>query len=76
MEETLYSIEIHKDKDIYLGKIHSNVGDIAEFKNHRIESLLRDLLNDMQLTFDSFSNSSKVFVENKGEKQLYSQKQG
>ena len=76
MEETLYSIEINKDKDIYLGKIHSNVGAIAEFKNQRIESLLRDLINDMQLTFDSFSNSSKVFVENKGEKKLYSQKQG
>jgi len=66
MEETLYCIEIHKDKDIYLGKIHSNVGGMAEFKNHRIESLLTDLINDMQLTFDSFSNSSKIFVENKG----------
>ncbi len=67
MEEMLYCIEIHKDKDIYLGKIHSNVGGMAEFKNHRIESLLTDLINDMQLTFDSFSNSSKIFAENKGE---------
>jgi len=67
MEEILYYIEIHKDKNIYLGKIHSNVGGIAEFKNHRIESLLTDLTNDMQLTFESFSNSSKIFVENKGE---------
>jgi len=67
MEETLYHIEIYKKKDIYLGKIHSNVGGMAEFKNYRIEPLLRDLINDMQLTFDSFSNSTKVFVENKGE---------
>jgi hypothetical protein len=67
MEETLYSIEIHKDKDIYLGKIHSKIGNMAEFKNHRIEPLLKDLVNDIQLTFDSFSNRTKVFVENKGE---------
>jgi len=67
MEETLYSIEIHKDKDMYLGKIHSNVGSMAEFKNYKIELLLKDLINDMQLTFDSFSNSSKEFVKNKGE---------
>lgn len=67
MEETLYCIEIHKDKDMYLGKIHSNVGGIAEFKNHRIGPLLTDLINDMQLTFDSFSNSSQIFAENKGE---------
>ncbi len=68
MEETLYNIEIHKEKDMYLGKIHSNVGGITEFKNHGIEPLLKDLINDMQLTFDSFSDSTKLFIENKGEK--------
>ncbi len=68
MEETLYSIEIHKDKDIYLGKIHSNVGSMTEFKNYKIELLLKDLINDMQLTSDSYSNSTKIFTENKGEK--------
>ena len=68
MEETLYRIEIQKDKDMYLGKIHSNVGSMIEFKNHKIELLLKDLINDMHLTSDSFSNSTKIFTENKGER--------
>ena len=67
MEETLYRIEIQKDKDMYLGKIHSNVGSMTEFKNHKIELLLNDLINDMYLASDSFSNSTKIFTENKGE---------
>jgi hypothetical protein len=68
MEETLYNIEIQKEKDFYLGKIHSNVGGITEFKNNGIEPLLKDLINDIQLTFDSFTNSTRLFTENKGEK--------
>ena len=46
MEETLYRIEIQKDKDMYLGKIHTNVGSMIEFKNHKIELLLKDLINE------------------------------
>ena len=61
MEEMLYTIEIcktkDKDKNTYLGKIHSKVGGTSEFKNHSIETLLRDLIYDMQLSFDSFLNS-------------------
>jgi hypothetical protein len=67
MEETLYRIEIQKDDETYLGKIHTNLGNIAEFKNHTIELLLKDLINDMSLTSDTFLNSSKIFKENKGE---------
>ena len=70
MEESLYNIEIHKDatKNIYLGKIFSNDNKMTEFKNHKIELLLKDLINDVQLTYDTFSNSSKILTENKGEK--------
>jgi len=57
MEEMLYHIEIYKKKDMYLGKIHSNVGCMRELKNYKIESLLRDLINDLQMTFDSVPNS-------------------
>jgi len=67
MEETLYRIEIHKDEDLFLGKIHTNIGRIAEFKNHTIELLLKDLINDMSLTSDTFLDSTKIFSENKGE---------
>jgi hypothetical protein len=67
MEETLFRIEIQKDDDLFLGKIHTNLGSFSEFKNQTIELLLKDLINDMSLTSDTFLNSSKIFSENKGE---------
>ena len=70
MEELLYSIKIRKDtnKNIFLGKIFSDNNNLSEFKNHKIESLLEDLVNNVQLKFDTFSNSSMILTENKGEK--------
>jgi len=70
MEELLYSIKINKDtnNNIFLGKIFSNDNYLAEFKNYKIELLLKDLINDVQLTFDSYLNNSMIFTENKGEK--------
>ena len=70
MEELLYSIKIHKDtnKNIFLGKIFSDNNNLSEFKNHKIESLLEDMINNVQLKFETFSNSSMILTENKGEK--------
>ncbi len=59
MEEMLFHIEIYKKKDMYLGKIQSNVGCMRELKNYKIESLLRDLINDLQMIFDSVPNSQQ-----------------
>jgi hypothetical protein len=70
MEELLYSIKIHKDtnKNIFLGKIFSDNNNLSEFKNQKIESLLEDMVNSVQLKFDTFSNSSMILTQNKGEK--------
>ena len=70
MEELLYSIKIHKDtnKNIFLGKIFSDNNNLSEFKNHKIESLLEDMINNVQLKFETFSNSYMILTENKGEK--------
>jgi len=70
MEELLYSIKIHKDtnKNIFLGKIFSDKNNLVEFKNHKIDSLLEDMINNVQLKFDTISNSSMILTENKGEK--------
>ena len=53
MEELLYSIKIHKDtnKNIFLGKIFSNDNNLVEFKNQKIELLLKDLINNVELKF-------------------------
>jgi hypothetical protein len=63
MEEILYNIEIHKDADSYLGKIYSDIDGVKEFRNERIDRLLRDIIFDMQLAYDEFSNRSADFPE-------------
>ena len=63
MEEILYNIEIHKDMDEFLGKIYSDIDRVKEFKNERIDRLLWDIIFDMQLALDEFSNRSADFAE-------------
>jgi hypothetical protein len=63
MEETLYSIEIHKDDDGYLGRLFSDVDGIKEFKNEYLDQLLRDITVDIQLALEEFSNRSAEFIE-------------
>ncbi len=70
MEEILYNINIHKDKDLFLGEVYSDIEGAKEFKNHKIETLLKDIILDMQLSQDTFSDRAIEFTENKGEKLL------
>jgi hypothetical protein len=63
MEETLYNIEIHKDKNGYLGKLFSDVDGMKEFKNEYLDQLLRDITLDMQLALEEFSNRTADFTE-------------
>jgi hypothetical protein len=63
MEEVLYNIEIHKDAGGYLGKIYSDIDGVKEFNNEYIDRLLRDIIFDMQLALDEFSNRSADFAE-------------
>ena len=63
MEEILYNIEIHKDEGRYLGKIYSDIDGVKEFNNERIDRLLRDIIIDMQLALDEFSNRTADFAE-------------
>jgi hypothetical protein len=63
MEEVLYNIEIHKDAGGFLGKIYSDIDGVKEFNNERIDRLLRDIIIDMQLALDEFSNRTADFSE-------------
>jgi hypothetical protein len=63
MEEILYNIEIHRDQEKYLGKIYSDIDGVKEFNNDRIDRLLRDIIFDMQLALDEFSNRTADFSE-------------
>lgn len=64
MEEVLYNIEIHKDTIGYLGKIYSDIDGVKEFNNEHLDRLLRDIIFDMQLALDEFSNRTADFAEN------------
>jgi hypothetical protein len=57
MEETLYSIEIYKNKNNYVGKIYSDIDGVKEFRNERIEGLLRDMILDMELAHSEFPDA-------------------
>ncbi len=63
MEEVLYNIEIHKNEASYMGKLFSDIDGMKEFENDRIDRLLRDMIVDMQLAFDEFSNRSSDFSD-------------
>jgi hypothetical protein len=67
MEETLYDIEIHKVDGKYVGKLFTDTDGIKEFKNERLDELLRDLSIDMQLALEEFSNRSNEFMESRVE---------
>ena len=63
MEELLYSVVIYKNDTGYSGKIFSNNNEIKEFHNKNIDDLLRDIITDMELDHEEFSNRPKVFFE-------------
>jgi hypothetical protein len=63
MEEILYNIEIHRHEDNFLGKIYSDIDGVKEFKSERIDRLLRDIIIDMQLALDEFSNRTTDYAE-------------
>lgn len=63
MEEVLYNIEIHRSDEQYLGKIYSDIDGVKEFNNDRIDRLLRDIIFDMQLALDEFSNRTSDYHE-------------
>ena len=63
MEEVLYNIEIHKNEEQYMGRIYSDIDGMKEFNNDRIDHLLRDIIFDMQLALDEFSNRAADYVE-------------
>jgi hypothetical protein len=64
MEEILYNIEIHKNEEQYMGRIYSDIDGMKEFNNDRIDHLLRDIIFDMQLALDEFSNRAADYIEN------------
>jgi len=56
MEEILFTIKVYKDNNIFIGKMFSDIDGEKNFENERIECLLRDIINDIQLNLDESNN--------------------
>ena len=56
MEEILYTIKVYKDNNIFIGKTFSDIDGEKNFENERIDYLLRDIINDVQLCLDDSNN--------------------
>ncbi|MDX1798261.1 MAG: hypothetical protein R3255_06400 [Candidatus Lokiarchaeia archaeon] len=67
MEENLYDIEIHKSEGKYHGKLFSDADGIKEFKNDRLDKLLRDISIDMQLALEEYNSRMNEFTESRVE---------
>jgi hypothetical protein len=63
VEETLYDIEIHRNEDIYVGRLFSDAEGTKEFKHEHLDQLLRDITIDMQLALEEFSHQQLEFSE-------------
>ena len=57
MEELLYTVKIYKNNNgTFTGKTFSQIEDEKNFENESIHSLLRDIINDIQLNLDESNN--------------------
>lgn len=56
MEEIIYTIDVCKDNNIFIGKMFSDIDGEKNFENERIDNLLRDIINDIQLCLDESNN--------------------
>jgi len=52
MEESLCSIEILKSARSYIAKVQSDLGGVREFRSSKFESILEQVMLDLQEEFD------------------------
>jgi len=63
MEEILYTIEIYRKDIDYIGKLFSSNNNIKEFNSKKLDDLLRDIVEDIQLDHDISCDRAKEFFE-------------
>ncbi len=63
MDELLYSIEINKTENGYIGKVANNNNELKHFKNEFLDELLQDIVDDITLDFDTANENPKDFFD-------------
>ena len=67
MEESIYSIEIKKTENGYIGILSNNNNEIKQFKNEFLNDLMQDIIDDITLDFDTANENPKDFFEDTNE---------
>lgn len=55
-EEMLYSIKIYKEDGMFIGETYSEIDGEKKFESEYAEIMLRDMINDIQLSLDDSIN--------------------
>ena len=63
MEETICRIEVLKDEAGYVVRVTSSLDGTKEFRHDNIETLLRDVSMDLQLSYADFVDKSETYVD-------------
>ena len=63
MEEHIYSVEIKKSVNGYLGILSNNNNEIKQFKNRFFNELMQDIIDDITLDFDTSNETPKDYFE-------------
>ena len=63
MEEQICRIEVLRDSDEYVVRVHSSLDGTQEFRHANIETLLRDVSMDLQLAYAEFVEKSEEYVD-------------
>jgi hypothetical protein len=63
MDELLYSIEIVKSDNGFVGKVSNNNNELKHFKNEFFDGLLQDIIDDITLDFDTANENPKDFFD-------------
>lgn len=55
-EEMLYSIKIYKENGSFIGETYSEIDGEKKFESIQLGEMLRDMINDIQLSLDDSIN--------------------
>ncbi|PKK86451.1 MAG: hypothetical protein CVT48_00860 [Thermoplasmata archaeon HGW-Thermoplasmata-1] len=71
MEEPLCSIEISKEGDEFVGILFTENEAAKEFRNENVEILLRDIVMDIELTFEELMKRPSGHMLDETEEDTY-----
>jgi hypothetical protein len=63
LEESICRIEVVKEEDGFVVRVSSSLDGTKEFRHTNLETLLRDVSMDLQLTYAEFVEKDEEYVD-------------